>query len=91
MESDTVTHRPRDDDEMGPTTLPTSLPMPMAVQLAIWIVAGMATYGVVSARVAVLESSSYQLERRLERIEKNGDDTQALLRQLALAIQQRER
>lgn len=45
----------------------------VAIQIILWIVAAVLTYGAVNARVAVLETRQLDLERRLGRIEDKLD------------------
>jgi hypothetical protein len=45
----------------------------VAIQIVLWIVAAVLTYGAVNARVAVLETRQLDLERRLGRIEDKLD------------------
>lgn len=50
-----------------------SLRQSVAVQIVLWIVAALLTYGAVNSRVAVLETRQLDLERRLSRIEDKLD------------------
>jgi hypothetical protein len=45
----------------------------VAIQIVVWIVAAVLTYGAVNARVAVLETRQLDLDRRLQRIETKLD------------------
>lgn len=45
----------------------------VAIQIVLWIVAALLTYGAVNSRVAVLETRQLDLERRLSRIEDKLD------------------
>jgi hypothetical protein len=50
-----------------------TLKQSVAIQIVLWIVAALMTYGAVNARVAVLETRQLDLERRLGRIEDKLD------------------
>lgn len=45
----------------------------VAIQVIAWIIAAVFTYGIINARVSVVESKQDASERRMERIEQKVD------------------
>lgn len=58
---------------MGTIDQQTRISTSLAIQIAVWLAAGLLTYGVVNARVAVLETKQSTADDRLRRIEDKLD------------------